>query len=99
MSQIPNDTDWNSQEACLDTFIRNYHKYVEIDSEQSLAKVDPHISRLFNNNSGLFYEILNFHKQLKLVAIVLNDLQSNSANISTAIKIWKFYTTQNFNHT
>ena len=33
MPQIPNDTRWNSQKECQKTFLKNYHKYVEIKLE------------------------------------------------------------------
>ncbi|RXG72065.1 hypothetical protein Avbf_00958 [Armadillidium vulgare] len=33
--QLPNDTRWNSQCACVDTFIQNFPLYIEIRNKHS----------------------------------------------------------------
>ncbi|KAB7500239.1 hypothetical protein Anas_10995, partial [Armadillidium nasatum] len=50
MPQIPNDTRWNSQQACINTFIQNYYKYVEIANED---KLEMSITNIFKQSFTL----------------------------------------------
>ena len=85
MPQIPNDTRWNSQEECVNTFIKNFHKYVEIANEAE--NFDSNTNKILSN-VGLYRESLILKKQLKEVSIALDKLQSDSANFSTAVEVW-----------
>jgi len=72
MPQISNSTRWNSQEACVSTFINNFYKYQEI-LNLHIVEFDNTIGQMLNDN-GLYRESLNLQKQLKLVASVLDKV-------------------------
>lgn len=72
MPQISNSTRWNSQEACIDTFINNFYKYQEI-MNLHIIDFDESIRTILNNNE-LYREALNVQKQLTLVASVLDKV-------------------------
>lgn len=84
MPQIPNDTRWNSQNACMSTFTKNFYKYVEISSEH---KVPDNISKTLNN-IHLYKEVAELQKQLAHVSDALDKLQSDSATLSSATDTW-----------
>lgn len=72
MPQISNSTRWNSQEACVSTFLNNFYKYQEIMNTH-ICEFDKSICQILNNN-GLYRDSLNLQKQLKLVASVLDKV-------------------------
>ena len=84
MPQIPNDTRWNSQNACLSTFTKNFYKYVEISNEH---KIPDNISKILNN-IHLYKEVVELQKQLSVVSEALDALQSDSATLSSATDTW-----------
>lgn len=70
LPQLPNDTRWTSQEACVHTFIKNYYKYIEIVNEQS---VEESVATTLNN-VGLFREATQLMKQLQIISAALNKV-------------------------
>ena len=48
MLQIPNATHWNSQLDCLNTFVKNYPKYVEINQEK-YSEIPENITQILEN--------------------------------------------------
>lgn len=80
MPQISNSTRWNSQEACIDTFIKNFYKYQEIMNLHT-NDFDESIRTILNNNE-LYREALNVQKQLTLVASVLDKVTNYILSIS-----------------
>lgn len=84
--QLPNSTRWNSQLDCVDTFIKNYHKYVQIHSEHT-DDIPNNIAKIIDNVQ-IYKESLNLIKQLKEVSRVLDLLQSDSTNLSHAVELW-----------
>jgi len=84
--QIPNDTRWNSQEACIDTFLKNYQKYFEISCEHP-DEIDKNIISTVRNAS-IQMETMNLIQQLKLVSIALNTFQSDHCTLGESVKVW-----------
>ncbi|RXG71397.1 hypothetical protein Avbf_08565 [Armadillidium vulgare] len=84
MPQIPNDTRWNSQQACINTFIQNYYKYVEIANED---KLEMSITNILSNPS-LYREARHLQKQVDVVSKALDKLQSDTATLSIAVNEW-----------
>lgn len=85
--QLPNDTRWNSQIDCIETFLFNYHKYREIIKENK-DEIDPSIvSKIDNMN--IYKNCLDLKEQLKVVGEALDKLQSNKTTLSQAFKIWQ----------
>ncbi|KAB7498582.1 hypothetical protein Anas_06360 [Armadillidium nasatum] len=82
MPQIPNDTRWNSQQACINTFIQNYHKYVEIANED---KLEMSITNILSNPS-LYREAQHLQKQVDVVSKALD--KSDTATLSIAVNEW-----------
>ncbi|RXG53525.1 hypothetical protein Avbf_11634, partial [Armadillidium vulgare] len=77
--QIPNDTRWNSQQACINTFIQNYYKYVEIANEDKLEKS---ITNILSNPS-LYRKAQHLQKQVDVYLKLLN--KSDTATLSIAV--------------
>lgn len=73
MPQIPNDTRWNSQMDCINTFIANYHKYQEIRAEQS--NYDGGICKILDN-AWIYREALHLQQQLKEVSAALDTVSN-----------------------
>lgn len=86
MPQLPNDTRWNSQKECLKTFLKNYHKYVEIKLEH-IEDFDKEIGN-YLMNVGLYSEALNLCEQLEVISKGLDALQDDKATLSTAVEVW-----------
>lgn len=72
MPQIPNDTRWNSQKECIDTFLKNFYKYVELANED---KLDEDITQILSN-TGLFREVQHFQKQITTISTVLDKVRN-----------------------
>ena len=83
--QIPNSTRWNSQDACVETFLNNYQKYHEICSEH--PEVDRNIFKIINN-AAIHIESMHLQKQLKVVSKCLNIMQKDNCNIGDAVHAW-----------
>ena len=71
--QIPNDTRWNSQEACMNTFLKNYQKYQEICIDHS-DEVPLNIIKIIKN-ANLHMKAIHPPKHLRLVSFVLNSFK------------------------
>jgi hypothetical protein len=84
--QLPNATRWNSQIACIDTYVKNYHTYVEISTED-LVEIPQNIVRILDN-VAIYKEALHMQKQLAELRDALNIIQSEKTNISTAVELW-----------
>ena len=71
--QLRNSTRWNSQNDCIDTFLKNYLMLLEISME--------HESELYKNivaiikNAAVHMEAMNLQKWLKIVLDALNAMQ------------------------
>ncbi|XP_065682447.1 uncharacterized protein LOC105843930 [Hydra vulgaris] len=70
MPQLPNDTRWNSQLDCLQTYISNHSLYVDIRGEH-MESIDPSIGSLIDNPS-IQREAINLYAQLKIVGVALD---------------------------
>lgn len=85
--QIPGETRWNSQIACLKTFITNRPFYLQI-VDNNEDEIDNDIKCLVNN-LHLYKEAKNMYNQLEPVAKALMKLQhDNNANIADACEIY-----------
>ena len=84
--QIPNDTRWNSQNACVDTFLENFPKYHEICIDNS-DEIPLNIFGILNN-AGLHMEAMNLSKQLKLVSSTLDRFQKDDCTLGEAVHAW-----------
>lgn len=69
MPQLPNETRWNSQNACLDTFLKNYYKYQQIAEDEDLQMETGLLTKL--KNVALYKEAQNLQKQLHFVSLEL----------------------------
>nr|XP_047134881.1 uncharacterized protein LOC124812377 isoform X2 [Hydra vulgaris] len=68
MPQLPNDTRWNSQIDCIETYIKNYQIYVEIvDNHDIPIKI-----RKIIENRAIFREANSLQTQLKIFGVVLD---------------------------
>lgn len=63
---------WNSQQACLNTFVRNYDIYCRIVDDNT--RTPTNIKSLLDNR-GLVSEAKNMLKQLEQISFVLNKFQ------------------------
>lgn len=86
MPQLPNETRWNSQAACLNTFIKNYALYLEIQAQYS-NEFPEHINRILGN-AMIYKEAINLHKQISIIEEALIKIQCERANISDAVEYW-----------
>ncbi|KAG8172922.1 hypothetical protein JTE90_029612 [Oedothorax gibbosus] len=84
--QLPNETRWNSQEACLSSFVYNYQKYVEISIEHN-EEFEKNILVCLDNK-GLYRECLNLQVQVAIVAKKLDTLQNDACTLSDTVEIW-----------
>ncbi|XP_065684897.1 uncharacterized protein LOC124809933 isoform X2 [Hydra vulgaris] len=87
MPQLPNDTRWNSQLDCLQTYISNHSLYVDIRGEH-MESIDPSIGSLIDNLS-IQREAINLYAQLKIVGVALDKLQADTTTLSEAVEIWQ----------
>nr|XP_047141499.1 uncharacterized protein LOC105843930 [Hydra vulgaris] len=87
MPQLPNDTRWNSQLDCLQTYISNHSLYVDIRGEH-MESIDPSIGSLIDNPS-IQREAINLYAQLKIVGVALDKLQADDTTLSEAVEIWQ----------
>ncbi|RXG57911.1 hypothetical protein Avbf_15995 [Armadillidium vulgare] len=96
--QLPNDTRWNSQCACVDTFIQNFQLYIEIRNKHS-AEIANNIAAIIDN-VAIHREAMNLQNQLNIVASALDRLQSDFAHWEMQSKYGlRFLKTQYYNHT
>ena len=84
--QLPNDTRWNSQLKCIETFIRN-RPFMMIIVAQNEDLIDTRIRNLIHN-VGLFNEVKNLQSQLQPVSVPLDKLQSDTSTIADSCEIW-----------
>ena len=84
--QLPNDTRWNSQLTCIDTFLKNRSAYLKICEENEEA-IDARISQLVNNYN-LYKQVKDLHAQLQSVGKCLDKLQGDSATLADACHEW-----------
>ncbi|RXG55774.1 hypothetical protein Avbf_05385 [Armadillidium vulgare] len=74
--QMPNDTCWNSQCTCVDTFIQNFPLYIEIRNKH-YAEIGNNIAAIIDN-VAIHREVMNLQNQLNIVDSALDRLQSDS---------------------
>lgn len=89
MPQLPNDTRWNTVVDCLTTFIKNYHRYVNVKSVtlQNGEDMPVNISRAVDN-IGLLREAQNYLNHMKIFARALDEFQSDTCHLSDAVRTW-----------
>lgn len=87
--QLPNDTRWNSNVDCLDTFIRNQPIYIEIKSEMLRNNQDmpAQISQKVDD-VGLLREAENLLSHMRTFGNALDRLQSDKCHLSDAVSVW-----------
>lgn len=88
--QIPNDTRWNSQCDCLNTFVSNYEFYREIvrEHEHENDIIPNNISNKIKSAS-LIQNAKDLKQQLTVVGTALNKLQSECTSFAEAINVWQ----------
>ena len=72
MPQLPNETRWNSQVACLENYKQNYNIYSKIWVE-NMKKIPPKIGLLIDI-IGLYREASNFLEQMKTFGAALDKM-------------------------
>ncbi|GLV40864.1 hypothetical protein CBL_10039 [Carabus blaptoides fortunei] len=84
MPQIPNDTRWNSQMACNDTYIENYHIYREIVKENDNEFNNDIIRKIDDMN--IYKNALDLNIQLDIVGNTLDKRQTIKEKFKEAIE-------------
>lgn len=87
--QLPNDTRWNSQIACLETYVHNHNLYVIIAKKlkgQGAAMPD-NIYKIIND-FGMTWQITNHLELLKVFGIALDRLQADDCYLAESVHIW-----------
>lgn len=84
--QLPNDTRWNSQDACIDAFLKNYQIYFEIWCEHP-DDIDKNIKSTVEN-AGIQMESMHLSQQLKIVSAALNKFQEDSCTLGECVHVW-----------
>lgn len=86
MQVLPYDTRWNSQLKCMENYLKNHVKYLEISRREEFVFA-PHILFILNDMQ-LFQEIQRLTKLLKPVSEYLDKLQSDKATVADAVDCW-----------
>ena len=74
MPQIPNDTSWNSQSACLDTYNKNYQLYVEILDGHAETITIASNNRRSIENRAIYRNALHLKSQLDIFSIAFDKV-------------------------
>lgn len=80
MPQLPNETRWNSQVACVETYVSNYNIYLEIRGEHEIL-IPANIGKIIDN-VGIYREAQNLLSQLKLFGNALDQASTYCIIIS-----------------
>ena len=86
MPQLPNETRWNSQVACIETYQKNYNFYVEIYREK-MEDFPANIGRIIEK-IAIKREASHLLSQMKKLGVALDKMQSDSCHLSDAVHIW-----------
>ena len=86
MPQLPNETCWNLQVACLEIYKGNCNLYSKIWVGKHEI-VPANIEQLIDN-IGLYREASNFLEQMKTFGAILDKKLGDSYHISDAVHIW-----------
>lgn len=91
MPQLPNDTRWNSQVDCIDTFVSNYNLYREIIDEHDEFKTDQKYITIAAklSNVQVLNHAIDLQQQLRIVGVALDRLQRDDTKLQDAVEIWK----------
>lgn len=84
--QLPGDTRWNSQQTCIETFLRNREFMIRITQEHS-DSIDSSIAWKVNN-FNLYQQVKDLHIQMKPISVTLDRIQGDSANAADACDAW-----------
>lgn len=84
--QLPCNTRWNSQIACLETFIKNHSHYTKIINDHT-SDIDLNIINIIRD-FNLYSNVKDLLLQLKPVADALNIIQSNSSTLADSCHLW-----------
>ncbi|XP_035711284.1 uncharacterized protein LOC118436788 [Folsomia candida] len=82
---LPSETRWNSQIDCLESYITNQGKYLEIACSDD--RVNDEVKTIIENGS-IFRQANDSIKLLEPIAIALNTLQKDSSMIFDAVHEW-----------
>lgn len=84
--QLPGDTRWKSQLTCIESFHRNKHAYMQI-IEENEHHIDKDVSNIIRNYN-LYKQSKDLLLQLKPIADALDRLQSDTATLDEACRVW-----------
>lgn len=79
MPQLPNDTRWNSQVACVEKYVENYSIYMEINGTHH-NEIQDNIGKIIDN-VGIYRNAQNLLTQLKIVGSALNQVGAYSLEV------------------
>lgn len=84
--QLPNSTRWNSQNDCIDSFLKNYQIMHQICIEHK-SVIEKEIIQIMNN-AGLYMEAVHLQQQLRLVSSALDSFQKDGCCLGEVAHIW-----------
>lgn len=89
MPQLPNETRWNSQVDCLETFVKNHPHYVSIKSDMLMEGEDmPGRISLKVDDIGLLRNAEHLLSNMRKFARALDQFQSDTCHISDSVHVW-----------
>ena len=81
-----NYTRWNSQNDCIDTFLKNYLMVLEISIEHE-SELDKNIVA-FIKNPAVHMEAMHLQKQLQILLNALNAMQRDDCTLGEVVHVW-----------
>lgn len=84
--QLQCDTRWNSQLACIDTFLKNRPFFQKIVEEHE-DSIERDIANLINNYN-LYKQCKDLMTQIKPISVGLDKLQRDTATLADACSVW-----------
>lgn len=89
MPQLPNETRWNSNIECLETFKNNHPIYVEIRTQmlQDGSSMPVNVGRCIDNIQ-LLREATYLLDHMKKFGVALDRLQAESCTLADGVNIW-----------
>ena len=90
LPQLPNDTRWSSQVACLETYVTNCSHYIAIRNEVALSgenDMPVNVGRIIDNIS-IQREAGRLLQIVKKFSTSLDTLQSDACTLADGVNIW-----------
>jgi len=78
MPQLPNETRWNSQLDCIESYLKNHSTYMEIRGEH-MEDINENIGKLIDN-VAIKREAMNLQSQLQIIGTALDKVFKYSAH-------------------